>query len=68
MVAPLANWAGEVGNGVTRPLMEKVLGIDRGAAVPKFHGKTFSARARAARPDVNRDAPALGRKAVLYAN
>jgi glycerol-3-phosphate dehydrogenase subunit C len=66
-IAPLANWASDLDNRLTRPAMEAALGIDRAAAVPKFHGRTFAARARAARPEVNRDAPAFGRKAVLYA-
>jgi glycerol-3-phosphate dehydrogenase subunit C len=66
-VAPLANWASKTGNGVTRPLMEKAAGIDRRAALPKFHGRTFTLRAKGAAPQVNAAAPAHGRKAVLYA-
>ena len=47
--------------------MEAVAGIDRHAALPKFHTQTFEARAlrRPAHPD--EAAPAFGRKAVLYA-
>ena len=66
-VAPLANWAVALGNPLTRPAMEAVAGIDRNAALPKFHGKTFTARAKSNVPAVNREAPAAGRKAVLYA-
>jgi len=66
-VAPLANWATGLGNPLTRPAMEAALGVDRNAALPKFHGKSFTARARADAPAVNRAAPAFGRKAVLYA-
>ncbi|MDB5405704.1 MAG: ferredoxin, partial [Rhodospirillales bacterium] len=66
MVAPLANWATDTKNTLTRPVMEAVVGIDRKAALPKFHGRTFTMRARTALP-VNREAPAFGRKAVLYA-
>src|SRR6266851_3887747 len=66
-VAPLANWAVDTGNPVTRPLMEKLAGIDRAGALPRFHGKTFAMRARRDRPVVNVNAPAFGRKAVLYA-
>jgi len=66
-VAPLANWATRVGNPLTRPAMEMVSGIDRGAALPEFHGKSFAARARAGAPEINREAPGFGRKAVLYA-
>jgi glycerol-3-phosphate dehydrogenase subunit C len=66
-VAPLANWASDTGNGLTRPLLEKAAGIDRRAALPKYHGRTFAMRARQEAPEVNGAAPAFGRKAVLYA-
>jgi glycerol-3-phosphate dehydrogenase subunit C len=66
-VAPVANWATDVRNGLTRPIMEAVADVDRNAAIPKFHGKTLVARARANAPEVNRAAPGFGRKAVLYA-
>jgi glycerol-3-phosphate dehydrogenase subunit C len=65
--APLANWATRTGNRVTRPLLEAVAGIDREAALPAFHGKTFALRAKRETPPVNPAAPAFGRKAVLYA-
>ena len=67
MVAPLANWASDTGNAVTRPIMEKVAGVHREASLPKFHGRSFTARAKTDMPEVNRAAPAFGRKAVLYA-
>lgn len=67
-VAPgVANWATRRGNSLTRPALEKVAGVHRDAALPKFHGKTFAARAKANPPAVNAQAPAHGRKAVLYA-
>jgi glycerol-3-phosphate dehydrogenase subunit C len=66
-VAPIANWASRCGNPVTRPLMERIAGIDRHAHLPKFHGRTFMARAKAAQPAINPAAPAYGRKAVIYA-
>src|SRR5207244_448579 len=66
-MAPLANWATEAGNGVTRPALESVAGIDRRAALPKFHGKTFAMCAKADSPAVNDKAPGFGRKVVLYA-
>jgi glycerol-3-phosphate dehydrogenase subunit C len=66
-IAPLANWASDLKNGLTRPLMEKAAGVHREAALPKFHGRTFTVRARSEIPPVNREAPAYGRKAVLYA-
>lgn len=66
-VAPIANWASACGNRLTRPVMEKVAGVHREAHLPKFHGRTLTARARAETPALNREAPAYGRKAVLYA-
>jgi glycerol-3-phosphate dehydrogenase subunit C len=67
VVAPLANWAVDVKNALTRPVMEKIAGIDREAALPKVHGKTFTMRAKRNPPAVNTQAPGFGRKAVLYA-
>jgi len=66
-VSGIVNWASDLKNGMTRPVLESVAGIDRNAALPKFHGKTFTARAKTDVPEVNKDAPAYGRKAVLYA-
>jgi glycerol-3-phosphate dehydrogenase subunit C len=63
----LANWASDTDNKLTRPLLEKVAGVDRAAALPKYHGRTFALRAKRDVPEVNREAPAFGRKAVLYA-
>jgi glycerol-3-phosphate dehydrogenase subunit C len=66
-LAPLANWASRTGNGLTRPLLEKAGGIDRRAELPKFQSPTLVDRAARAAPELNRAAPGLGRKAVLYA-
>ena len=66
VVAPLVNWASDARNGLTRPIMDKVAHIHPKAALPKFHGKTLTARAKK-KIEVNKDAPAYGRKAVLYA-
>jgi glycerol-3-phosphate dehydrogenase subunit C len=66
-LAALANWASKRGNKLTRPLMEKVAGIDRDAALPKFHARTFELRARSEGAEPDAAAPAFGRKAVLYA-
>jgi len=65
--AGLANWASDTGNTLTRPLLERTMDVHREAALPKFHGKTFAMRARDEAPEVNSEAPALGRKAVIYA-
>jgi glycerol-3-phosphate dehydrogenase subunit C len=66
-IAPLANWASDRHNRLTRPIMEKIAGVDRDAALPKFHGRTFAMRAKRAAPPVDLGAPAAGRKAVIYA-
>ncbi len=66
-VPGLANWASDTKNGMTRGLLEKVAGVDKQAKLPKFHGKTFKLRAKEEVPEVNQDAPAHGRKAILYA-
>ena len=65
--APFVNWASAADNRATRPLLEKIAGVHREAALPRFHGKTFSTRAKSHAPEVDRAAPAYGRKAVLYA-
>lgn len=66
-LAPLANWATKRGNKLTRPLMEMIAGIDRDAALPKFHARTFELRSRSETFEPDASAPAFGRKAVLYA-
>jgi glycerol-3-phosphate dehydrogenase subunit C len=66
-VAPLANWATDRSNKLTRPLMEKVADVHRDAALPTFHSQTFVRQAKSSPVPVNREAPAFGRKAVIYA-
>ncbi len=65
-VAPLANWASNRKNKLTRPALEGIAGVHRDAALPRYHAKTFGRRAAAAPAPVNAEAPATGRKAVLY--
>ncbi|WP_448192071.1 heterodisulfide reductase-related iron-sulfur binding cluster [Azospirillum sp. sgz301742] len=68
LVAPVVNWASDTGNSLTRPVMEKVVGVHQEAHLPKFHGHTLVRRASDAPVEVNTAAPAYGqRKAVLYA-
>jgi len=67
-VAPLANWGAQRSNRFTRPLLEKTLGIDRDAELPRFAAKTLMKRARKAKREPNNAAPAFGkRKAALFA-
>lgn len=65
IVAPIANAFAD--NGAARQVMEKVVGIDHRAHLPKFHGRTLVLRAMENKPEVNKEAPAYGRKAVIYA-
>ena len=66
-IAPLANWAARRGNRLTRSLMEAFAGIHRDAVLPRFHTRSFSRQAATRSPAVAANAPAAGRKAVLYA-
>lgn len=67
-IAPgIANWATRCGNKLTRPLLEHTVGFHRDAALPKYSGKSFEKQARQNPPEINREAPAFGRKAVIYA-
>lgn len=65
-VSGLANWASDTKNGLTRPLLEKIAGVHRDAALPAYAPKTLARAAKDA-PALNRAAPAFGRKAILYA-
>ncbi|MCP4330498.1 MAG: glycerol-3-phosphate dehydrogenase [Alphaproteobacteria bacterium] len=65
--AGLANWASDTGNKTTRGALEAVAKVDRQAHLPPFHSKTFAMQARDSRLDIKTEAPAHGRKAVLYA-
>jgi len=67
LAAPLVNWGSDVRNTLTRPIVEKVAGIDRNADLPKFHGRTFTMRARANSPARDASAPAAARKAAIFA-
>ena len=63
----LANWASDRGNSLARGAMETLAGVDRQADLPKYAAKPFVKQAAARTPAVNAEAPAHGRKAVLYA-
>ncbi len=67
-ISPVINWAGRQDNDLTRPVMEKTLGIDRDAALPKFSGRTFLLADRQEPAHPNPAGPAAGqRKAALFA-
>jgi glycerol-3-phosphate dehydrogenase subunit C len=67
----LANWATRTDNKLTRPVLEKTLGVDRRAHLPAFASQPF-AKALAQNPEKhpalpNPKAPGFGEKVVLYA-
>lgn len=64
-VAGLANWASKEGSPM-RPVLGAMLGIDTEVELPKYHSKTFGDQAKKSPLEVNKDAPAFGRKAVIY--
>ncbi len=67
IVAPLANWATDVSHKTARALVEKAAGLHHEAALPRYNTESFESLARKNAPEVDREAPAFGRKAVLYA-
>jgi glycerol-3-phosphate dehydrogenase subunit C len=67
-VARLANWGSDKNNTLTRAVMEKTLGIDAHAELPKFASRSFVQEERRTDVRPNRAAPAFGkRKAALFA-
>ncbi|HUI21027.1 MAG TPA: heterodisulfide reductase-related iron-sulfur binding cluster [Methylocella sp.] len=66
-LAPLANWATDRSHKFARSILEKVTGLDKQASLPKYQAKTFEKISGETPPPVNREAPAYGRKAVIYA-
>ena len=66
-MAGVANWATRRGNSLTRPLMQAACGVHKNAELPEFRSPTLLDRAKADPPQVNRDGPGYGKKAVLYA-
>ena len=65
--SPLANWAFDRRNRATRPLMQSVCGIHAEAELPRFNSRTLVSAAAREHVDVNREAPAYPRKAVIFA-
>lgn len=63
----LANWATGEGNGLTRPVIEKVTGIDARAHLPPFMDISLSRQAPGIIPQPNPDGPAFGKKVAIYA-
>ena len=66
MVSGVANWATSRSNHTVGPKLRTAAGLHPDAELPKYSGQPLVNLA-AATPVLNRDAPAFGRKAVLYA-
>lgn len=64
----LANWATKRDNTLARKVMKTTHDVHPDAALPPFSKKTCRDMARAHTLDVNADAPAAARKAVIYAS
>jgi glycerol-3-phosphate dehydrogenase subunit C len=67
IAAGAVNWAAKEGNGLTRPVMEALVGIDRRAHVPPFMETPLTNQSPALVPPPNPDGPAFGRKVAIYA-
>ncbi|MDE2006747.1 MAG: glycerol-3-phosphate dehydrogenase [Rhodospirillales bacterium] len=66
-VAPLANWATKRSNTAMRGVLAKAADLDPRAELPRYDANSFLTRAKRTEAAPNPDAPAFGRKAVLYA-
>ncbi|MDH7795698.1 MULTISPECIES: heterodisulfide reductase-related iron-sulfur binding cluster [unclassified Beijerinckia] len=67
IVAPIANAVTATNSKFSRAVLEKVTGIDARAELPTYTTSPLTSQARATTPEINREAPGFGRKAVLYA-
>jgi glycerol-3-phosphate dehydrogenase subunit C len=66
LVSGVANWATSRDNKTVGPTLRSAAGLHPNAELPKYASQKLVNLA-AATPTLNRDAPAFGRKAVLYA-
>jgi glycerol-3-phosphate dehydrogenase subunit C len=67
VVSGVANWATKSDNGLIRGMMEMATGIDARADLPEFASMSLVKKSAAGVPQANTQAPAFGRKAVIYA-
>ena len=65
LISAPVNWATDESNHGTRNILSAIGDIHSHAALPKFHSKTLMDRSVKV-PPVNSEAPAHGRKAVIY--
>jgi len=66
-IAPsIANWGSDKKNLITRKPLQTLTGIDQNAELPKFEKKTYIQKSKDITKDINKDAPAFGRKVAIY--
>lgn len=65
VVSPIANWATKRGNATAGRVLRSAAGLHKDAELPKYASHSFMHEHDV--PVVNKDAPAFGRKAVIYA-
>ncbi len=66
VVSPLVNWTTARGNKLVGPLVRDAAGLHPDAELPKYASHKLETLAAAYVPSVNTEAPAFGRKAVIY--
>ncbi len=67
VMAGAVNWVTKEGNGLTRPAIEAVTGIDQRAHLPPFLDVSLTRQSPAIVPRPNPDGPAFGKKVAIYA-
>ncbi|HEY1879787.1 MAG TPA: heterodisulfide reductase-related iron-sulfur binding cluster [Caulobacteraceae bacterium] len=66
-IAPVANWAADLGNRPVRAALDALAGIDKTAILPTYASKTASAQLKGGGVPVDPNGPAFGRrKAALF--
>ncbi len=66
-IAPtIANWGSDKKNLITRKPLQTLTGIDQNAELPKFEKKTYIQKSKDITKDINKNAPAFGRKVAIY--
>ena len=66
-IAPsLANWGSNKKNRFTRKPLQTFTGIDQSAELPSFEKKTYIQKSKETSKDINKDAPAFGRRVAIY--
>ena len=66
LFSKLINWISDVNNKFFRRLIEILTGIDKRVILPKYNYQTFENYFKKNKDEVNRSAPAFGRKVVIY--